>query len=176
MKWLDQPYNGDTPGGTATPRAFLLGNVVNPLGLVQATEGKARPQTREWRVNYVTSYRLTSFQNKHLKRMNVGGAVRWESEGAVGYYGIPVNGDITAATQFDPNRPVWDTDHIYLDAFVGYRMRLFSDRIGARFQLNIRNLQESGRLQKVGAYPDGRGHTFRVINPRTFIFTATFDL
>ena len=35
---------------------------------------------------------------------------------------------------------------------------------------------ESGRLQKVGAYPDGRGHTFRIINPRTFIFTTTFDL
>ena len=176
VKWLDQPYSGDNPGGTATPRNFLLGNVVNPLSLVQATEGKARPQTREWRINMVTSYRLSNFENKHLKRMNVGGAIRWESEGAIGYYGIPVNGDITAATQFDPNRPIWDTDHIYLDAFAGYRTRLFKDKVGARFQVNVRNLQESGRLQKVGAYPDGRGHTFRIINPRTFIFTATFDL
>jgi hypothetical protein len=176
VKWLDQPYNGDTPGGTATPRAFLTGNVVTPLGLVQATEGKARPQTREWRVNISTSYRLTNFENKHLKRMSVGGALRWESEGAIGYYGIPVNGDITLATQFDPNRPIYDSDHAYIDAFISYRTRLFGDKVGARFQLNVRNLQEDGRLQKVGAYPDGRGHTFRIINPRTFIFTTTFDL
>jgi len=174
--WLDTAYSGDSPGGTATPRAFLTGNVVSPLALVQATEGKARPQTREWRVNLTTNYRFSDFDHRHLKRLNVGGAVRWEDEGAIGYYGIPVGGDITLATQFDGNRPIYDTDHLYLDAFVGYTMRLFRDRVRARFQLNVRNLQENGRLQKVGAYPDGRGHTFRIINPRTFIFTTTFDL
>ncbi len=175
--WIDTGYNGDTPNPTSgTPRAFLQGNVVSPLALVQATEGKSRPQTREWRVNMSTSYRLSNFDHKHLKRMNVGGAIRWEDQGAIGYYGIPVNGDVTLATQFDANRPIYDSDHLYLDAFLGYRMRLHNDKVGARFQLNIRNLQESGRLQKVGAYPDGRGHTFRIINPRTFIFTATFEL
>ena len=174
--WLDTAYNGDLPGGTATPRAFLTNNVVSPLALVQATEGKARPQTREWRVNLIGSYRLTDFDNKHLKRMNVGGAIRWEDKGAIGYYGIPVNGDITLATQFDANRPIYDAARLYADAFVGYRTRILGDKVGARFQLNIRNLHESGRLQKIGAYPDGRGHTFRIINPRTFIFTTTFDL
>ena len=176
VKWLDQPYTGDTPGGTATPRAFLNNNVIAPLALARATDGKAKPQTREWRVNMSTSYRLTNFENVHLKRTNIGGAVRWESRGAIGYYGIPVNGDITRATQFDPDRPIYDTDHIYLDVFAGYTTRLFNDKVRARFQLNVRNLQESGRLQKIGAYPDGRGHTFRIINPRTFIFTTTFDL
>jgi hypothetical protein len=175
--WIDTGYNGDTPNPTSgTPRAFLQGNVVSPLALVQATEGKSRPQTREWRVNMSTNYRLSNFENPHLKRMNVGGALRWESEGAIGYYGIPVNGDITLATQFDANRPIYDTDHLYLDAFVGYTTRLFRDKVRTRFQLNVRNLQESGRLQKVGAYPDGRGHTFRIINPRTFIFTTSFDM
>jgi hypothetical protein len=178
VKWLDQRYSGDNPSETAgsTPRQFLQNNVISPLSLAQATEGKARPQTRKWRVNLSTSYRLTDFENKHLKRMNVGGALRWESRGAIGYYGIPVNGDITLATQFDSNRPIYASDHLYLDAFVGYRTRLFNDKVAARFQLNVRNLQESGRLQKVGAFPDGRGHTFRIINPRTFIFTTTFDL
>ena len=177
-KWLDTRYSGDNPSTSAggTPRAFLQNNVIAPLALARATDGKAKPQTREWRVNLSTSFRLSDFENRHLKRMNVGGAVRWESKGAIGYYGIPVNGDITLATQFDPNRPIYDTGHLYLDAFAGYRMRMFRDKVGARFQLNIRNLHESGRLQKVGAYPDGRGHTFRIINPRTFILTATFDL
>jgi hypothetical protein len=38
------------------------------------------------------------------------------------------------------------------------------------------NVQESDRLQAVGAYPDGCGHMFRIINPRVFIFSTTFDL
>ena len=46
----------------------------------------------------------------------------------------------------------------------------------ARFQLNVRNVQESGRLAGGRAYPDGRGHTFRIINPRVFVFSTTFDL
>ncbi|MGH7943468.1 MAG: hypothetical protein ACREH8_08435, partial [Opitutaceae bacterium] len=73
-------------------------------------------------------------------------------------------------------RPIWSPANTYVDAFITYNMRLFSDKVRARFQLNGRNLQESGRLQAVGAYPDGRPHTFRIINPRTFIFTTTFDL
>jgi hypothetical protein len=177
-KWLDTGYNGDNPSATSgTPRQFLNGNVVSPLAIVQATEGKNRPQTREWRVNVSGSYRLAGlFENQYLKRMSVSGAVRWESRGAIGYYGIPVNGDIAAATALDPNRPIWDSDHLYLDAGVTYTTRVYHDKWRARFQLNVRNLQESGRLQKVGAYPDGTGHTFRVIDPRMFIFTTSLDL
>ena len=108
--------------------------------------------------------------------MNVGGALRWEDKGAIGYYGIPVNGDLAAATSYDPNRPIYDKAHTYVDAFLGYNVRFLGDKVRARFQLNARNIQESGRLQPVGAYPTGEPHTYRIINPRTCIFTATFDL
>ena len=178
-KWLDTGYQGDTPNpGSGTPRTFLTNNVVNPLRLAQATEGKARPQTREWRFNLNTSYRLAGrFENKHLKRMSVGGGARWESRGAIGYYGIPVNGSIQAATQLDPNRPIYDQAHFYFDAFATYTMRLYRDKVRARFQLNVRNIQESrAHLRPIGAYPDGTPHSFRIIDPRTFIFTTTFDL
>jgi hypothetical protein len=36
--------------------------------------------------------------------------------------------------------------------------------IRVRFQLN--DLQEGGRLPAIGACPDGRAHTFRIIDPR----------
>ena len=126
----------------------------------------------------LTSYKLAGmFDNKHLKRMTIGGGVRWEDKGAIGYYGIPVNGNIEAATELDPNRPIYDKEHFYFDAFATYTTRIFKDKIRARFQLNVRNIQESkAHLQPVGAYPNGRPHTFRVIDPRTFIFTTTFDL
>lgn len=178
-KWLDTGYNGDSPAaGSGTPRQFLQGNVISPLAIVQATEGKRRPETREWRVNVNTNYRLAGlFQNEHLKRMNVGGALRWESKGAIGYYGIPINGDIGAATQLDPNRPIWNRAHLTADLLMGYTTRVYHDKWRARFQLNVRNIDEShARLQKVGAYPDGRGHSFRIVEPRQFIFTTSLDL
>jgi hypothetical protein len=60
---------------------------------------------------------------------------------------------------------------------VSYSTRLFGDKVRARFQLNVRNIQESrAHLQPVGAFPDGTPHTFRVIDPRVWIFTTTFDL
>ena len=52
---------------------------------------------------------------------------------------------------------------------------LFQNTIGTKFQLNVQNLQESGRLQPTGAFPDGTKNAFRIIDPRKFILTATFD-
>ncbi len=171
-RWWTSDY-----GGTRTAEFYYYNSVLAPLTLAQATEGARRAQVREWRANLSTSYRLAGItEQKHLKRMTVGGAARWEDRSAIGYYGIPVGGDISLATEYDKDRPIWDPANTYLDAFVTYNTRLFSDKIRARFQLNGRNLQEGGRLQGIGAYPDGRAHTFRIINPRTFIFSATFDL
>jgi hypothetical protein len=48
--------------------------------------------------------------------------------------------------------------------------------VNASFQLNVRNLTEDGRLQAVKANPDGRPNVYRIIDPRQFIFSATFDL
>jgi len=169
--WIDTPYSG------SIARAYINSNILANYRIATATEGKKRPQIREWRFNASTSYRLAGlFENKHLKRLTVGGALRWESRGAIGYYGIPVNGDIYQATDYDPDRPIWDKSHYYIDAFAAYNVRLFGDRVRARFQINGRNLQEAGRLQPVAAYPDGRRFSFRIIDPRTFIFSASFDL
>jgi hypothetical protein len=76
----------------------------------------------------------------------------------------------------DPNRPVYDKSHYYLDAFVGYRTPFFSKKVTATWQLNIRNLNENGRLQSIGAMPDGTTSAYRIIDPRLFILSATFDL
>jgi aromatic ring-cleaving dioxygenase len=88
-----------------------------------------------------------------------------------------VNGSYDASIQLDPNRPIYDKAHAYFDGFVTYNMKLFRDKIHARFQLNVRNIQESrAHLQPIGAYPNGVAHTFRIIDPRTYLFTTTFEL
>ena len=109
-----------------------------------------------------------------LRRLTVGGALRWEDRGAIGYYGVQQLPAVI--TDLDPNRPVWDRAHLYADAFVAYRWRLFSEKIAGTLQLNVRNLQEDGRLQAISAYPNGRPAAFRIVDPRQFILTATFDL
>ena len=114
--------------------------------------------------------------------MNLGGAVRWEDRGAIGYYGVQKLPAVI--TQLDRTNPIYDQSNLgggwrgnyFFDAFVGYRRRLWANKIGANFQLNVRNLQESGRLQPIAAFPDGTPSAYRIVDPRQFILTASFDL
>ena len=50
------------------------------------------------------------------------------------------------------------------------------DKVRARLQLNVRNIFENGRLQTVAVNPDGSPYAFRIIDPRQFILSATFNL
>jgi hypothetical protein len=100
--------------------------------------------------------------------------VRWEGKGAIGYYGAQQ--PPTIVTSYDLSRPVYDSGHTYIDFLLGYRTKLYRDKVSAKFQLNIRNLTEDGRLQPVAAFPDGRPYAYRIIEPRVFILSATFDL
>ena len=59
---------------------------------------------------------------------------------------------------------------------MGYRTRMFRDKVAMTVQLNARNLQEGGRVQPINAFPDGTPNAYRIIAPRQFILTVTFDL
>jgi hypothetical protein len=163
-------YTHNYPGGV--PADVVASTVMAPLALAQATEGKSRPQIRKYRFNLTSSFRLAALTDQTiLKRINVGGAVRWEDRGAIGYRGL--EGSTTA---YDPNRPVYDKAHHYLDAFAAYRTRIGSNGMAATLQLNVRNLNESGRLQPVAVQPDGTPSAYRIIDPRLFILSLTLDL
>lgn len=158
-----------------TPEQFYQVSVLTPIKLSQATEGQARPQVRKYRANLSTNLQLAGITDHPvLKHFNIGGALRWEDRGAIGYYGVQQLPD--SITDLDPSRPIWDSSHLYVDAFIGFRTRLFHEKVGAKFQLNVRNLTEGGRLQPIAAYPDGTPNSFRIIDPRQFILSATFDL
>jgi outer membrane receptor protein involved in Fe transport len=162
--------------GGATPEEAYYNSLLSPYLFGVANEGKPRTQVRKYRWNAVTNY---SFTEGRLKNFHVGGGVRWEDKASIGFYGkapstLPgsFNGVIL---ELDPARPIWDKARYYFDATVGYRMR-FGDKIRANLQLNVRNLFEDGRLQAVGANPDGSIYAYRIIDPRRFIFSASFDL
>jgi hypothetical protein len=55
-------------------------------------------------------------------------------------------------------------------------VRLSKDRVRAKVQLNVRDVLENGRLQKVAINPDGSTYAYRIIDPRQFILSTSFDL
>ena len=169
LPWYTQDYGG----GSA--QSYFTSNVLNPLQIAQAMQGKSRPQVRKYRANFLTSYRLAGLTDQRLlKRFTVGGSARWEDQAAIGFRGKQQAPAII--TTLDANKPIWDKSRTYFDAFVTYRTKLFADKVGLTLQLNARNLTEGGRLQPVAAEGDGRIIAYRIIDPRLFILTATFSL
>ncbi|WP_442887559.1 TonB-dependent receptor plug domain-containing protein [Congregicoccus parvus] len=161
----------------------FAGNVNAPMAVFRALIGRPRPQVREYSVKFNTKYNLAGIsENKILKNMTVGGSLRYSSKGSIGFYGLGYTDgmDLTLPAnrilELDTNRPIYSPSETYIDLFVSYNTRLFDDKVRARFQLNAKNVGESGgRLQPTSAFFDGRTSTFRIIDPRQFIFSASFE-
>ncbi len=175
VPWFTHDYSPNGGGGPSNIASVNVEQSVRaPMALQLASEGLSNPQIRKYRVNAMSNYRLEGItDNKILKRFNVGGALRWEDKGAIGYWGkqqVPV-----AISEYDPFKPIYDRAHLYVDAFAGYRTRMFGNKVGTTFQLNARDLTEGGRLQPIAADPDGSIAAWRIVSRRQFILTATFD-
>lgn len=168
--WRDTIYSG-----SQTPAQNFVSFVESPYSVLKQLDGKANPQVRRYQARVSTNVQLAAFTSQQtIKKMSVGGAVRWEDRGAIGYYGVE---QLPAVIKtLDVNRPIYDGRHTYVDLFVSYKTKMFSDRVNATFRLNVQNIQEGGRLQPIGAYPDGTAHTYRIVDPRKFILTASFDI
>jgi outer membrane receptor protein involved in Fe transport len=168
-KWWTTSYGGNTPLQTYT------NNVEAPLKIILQQQGKPNPQIRRYRAKFASSLQLAGLTSHRLLRnFTVGGALRWEDKGGIGFYGVQQYPAVI--TDLDPNRPIWDKSHLYADAFLGYRTKLFGSKIGTSFQFNVRNLGENGRLQPVGAYPNGVPLAYRIIDPALYILQVKFDL
>ncbi|WP_158277521.1 TonB-dependent receptor [Opitutus sp. ER46] len=168
--WWTHGYNR-----TSFPNGYYANNVAAPYKVIKQQEGKARPNIREYNVKFAASVDLAAFtEQRYLKNVRVGASGNWQDKAAIGYYGVQQLPDVV--TDLDPNRPVWDKARLYVGAFVSYRTKLFNNRVAANFQLNVENLGENGRLQPIGAFPDGTPNAYRIVDPQKFILSASFDL
>jgi hypothetical protein len=159
-----------------TPQARWIGEQYGPYWAAATNVGRPRTQMREYRFAGIANY---DFTEGMLKNFNFGGAVRWESKASIGYLaGAPeTSGPYQGAVLFlDNNKPVWDKARAYVDLSAGYRFKFFSDKIRAKAQLNVKDALEDGRLQAIGVNPDGTPYAYRIINPRQFIVSMSFDL
>ena len=127
---------------------------------------------REWRWNAITNY---TFTEGRLKALSVGGALRWQDKGGIGFLGKPPEAD-GVIRELDGSKPVYDKARLAVDLSAAYRLRFVRDRVRVRVQLNVRNVFENGGLQPVGVNPDGVPFAYRIVDPRQFILSTTFDL
>lgn len=160
----------DADSGAA--RLRYLADILAPYSFEVANAGKPRSQVREWRANALTNY---DFTDGVFRNWSIGGAVRWESKAAIGFRGRAPDAS-GVIFELDPNQPIYDKARAHFDFNVGYRFKFAGDRVRGRVQLNIRDAFEGGRLQAVAANPDGSPYAFRIIDPRQFILTTTFEL
>lgn len=167
-------WNGTYRVANLTPENWYLQNLLAPMKLAVATQGKIRTQHREWAAAVLTNYKFRgSTDNKWLKPLDIGGAVRWNDKAIIGYLGAAPESD-GVVRDLDPNKPVYDEARYTFDLSAGYTIRM---RKGScRLQFNVSNVLEDGRLQAVAVNPDGTPWAFRIVDPRQFILTATFDL
>ncbi len=173
--WWKHAYTG-----SQTPEQNFATFVDAPYRVIKQQEGKSKPSVRRWEYKLSTSYQLAGItENRILKNLKVGGSFNLQDKGAIGYYGKNYQSLLAAGqpiTELDPSNPIWDKSRLYVNAFVSYRTKLYRNKIGATFQLNVENIGENGRLQPIGAFPDGTPNAYRIVDPQKFILTASFDL
>lgn len=131
-------------------------------------EGRPSQQLAKWRANVLTNY---SFSEGPLAGFSIGGGARY-IEGAV--IGNPVFlDDQGRVTGLDLDNPYKNNDLVSLDVWMGYRTKVFDNKYDLSFQLNIRDLQESGKYRPISANSDGSHAAYRIVQPRTFYLTTT---
>jgi len=165
---LDTNTNGAT-----TPQGYWNSIVMPDYNTVKALAGTAAANQRKWRANFLTNYQ---FQKGKLKGFGIGGAVRWESKLGIGYYGDTKNLNSSGQiVNMDITRPIYDKARYYCDAKVSYTRKVFADRSTMTLQLNVYDVFSNGGLMPIYTNLDGSTCSYRIRDPRTYKFSATFD-
>jgi outer membrane receptor protein involved in Fe transport len=147
---------------------FLLGSYVG----YKSVDNKPSPQLAKWHASGLTNY---SFTEGPMKGANIGLGLRYIEKAIIGN---PAITDSTGAvTGLDLANPYYSDGYVSVDAWIGYKMKLglFGEKRDVSFQLNARDLQESGGFRAIGANSDGTRSTFRIVQPRTFYLTTTLE-
>ncbi|WP_438481008.1 TonB-dependent receptor plug domain-containing protein [Oleiharenicola lentus] len=157
-------------------RDWYTQNVLASLKLAVALQGKRRSQTAEYQASLLTNYDLVGLtSNRWLKPLTVGGSLRWRDESSIGFLAAAPDAD-GIVREYDPNKPVWEKGETTVDLSAVYRLRLFNDKVRCKLQLNVNNVFEDGTLKPVAVNPDGTPWAFRIVDPRQFILSASFEL
>ncbi len=176
--WSSYGYNSNVFPETnfANPEANYNGVVLPQLMLDRDLEGQSAQNQRKYRASFLTSY---AFEQGRLKGFSIGGSERWESKAVIGYYGkasgVNKYNGVAVLDMADVTRPVYDSANFYTDLWVSYKCPVFRGKVQMKIQLNVNNVFESGGLQPVAVNYDGTPYSFRIIDPRQYVLTTSFD-
>jgi hypothetical protein len=147
-------------------------NVIPQAVNARDLEGQSAPEQRKYHGSLITNY---GFTQGHLKGFSVGGGERWESKAIIGYYGRASGANGTQLDVSDISRPIYDGGNSYTDLWIAYTRRIHNNKITWKTQLNVSNVFEKGGLQVVSVNYDGSPYGFRIVDPRQFILTTSFE-
>ena len=176
-------------GGTGSP-AVTFAQIVEPdLFSLTSTKGTKVANLREWSCSLITNY---AFQGERLKGFSIGGSFRWADSATAGYMGLldpatyshpagspgpayPAGTPIANIVFPDLDRPIMTPSEAHLDLWASYTRKIFRDKVRMRIQLNLRDVNNAGGLQPVSFNLDGSPAQYRILDPRTWFVTTTFD-
>lgn len=177
--WSSYGYTSDVRDdnvfGWTTVENYYNLVVVPQVAVQRDLQGQKAPGQRRYRASLLTTYQ---FQGGMLEGFDIGGAQRWEDRMIIGYYGKASGADVNNLSRLDQSdvtRPIYDSANMYTDLWVGYRTKLMDDKVRLKLQLNVSNVFESGELRPISVDYEGTPNAFRIIDPRRYTLTATFD-
>lgn len=152
---IGQPINNGSVG-----QAYLA---------ARALSGSDNPEVREYRVNILGNY---TFTDGRMKGWNIGGAARYQDEAAAGY--PKVSDPISGFPVSDVFNPYFDDSTFFVDAWIGYKRKIFNEKVDWRIQLNIRNVFADKDPVAVQFQPNGSVARVSIPVPRQFVLSNTF--
>ncbi|BET66401.1 hypothetical protein ASA1KI_13190 [Opitutales bacterium ASA1] len=165
----------ENTNGNVSPQAYFNNVVASEVANAKALEGAVSPLSRKYRASFLTNYTV---REGKWKGNSFGGSLRWESKAAIGYFG-KVGNPIQAPTVIniaDITRPVWgDNGNYYTDLWISHTRRIYNDKIRMKIQLNCNNAFEGGRLLATHVNLDGSPWAYRIIDPRVWQLSASFE-
>jgi hypothetical protein len=165
---------GNLNTGGGSPQQYYNGSLLGSgLDQILALQGQISPDLAKYHFNFLTNYQ---FVTGKLMGFGVGGALRYESPQAIGFYGAPPDPSaLGAIDSLNVEAPAWSKETLHQDMWVSYRTKLFFDpRIRLTLQLNVRDMWSNGYLETVAIDPDGSPDSFRIIPPRQIFLDVDF--
>jgi iron complex outermembrane receptor protein len=154
-----------------TVHQFYDQDVATEIVRSQLRNNLPRYRQREWRGSLFSNYRFTEGP---LKRLNLGGGLRWTDRSMIGFVQRPYPDGTTGD---DVTKPLFGKAQTFVDLLAGYggKTKFFGGRqIGWRLQLNIRNLLEDNKIEPVRSDRDSNVLEWGRIEPRQIVLNASF--
>lgn len=148
---------------------YMMSETISRLETAKAAEGKSLDQIRKWRWNVVSTY---DFTQGRFRGFSLGGAMRYEDKGLVGY-GPKYLPDLDVWIS-DLDNPYWVDAEYSFDLWFGYRRKLRDDKVDWNVQVNLYNVGKSDRLIATGAQPDGSIREARIASGMGWEITTGF--